>query len=114
MLKGIHLSLMVGPAVPVPARYEVIEALTSVEVDVRSKGEAIWQLIRTVHAGGHIENPGNVLDIILQRERQGGGSRGHPRSLSGLAGSASRPRELAARSELRSPTASAPLRGRSS
>ena len=29
MLKGIHLTLMVGPAVPVAAPYEVIEALTA-------------------------------------------------------------------------------------
>lgn len=37
MLKGIHLTLMIGPAVPVAASYEVMEALTSVEVDVRTK-----------------------------------------------------------------------------
>ena len=44
MLKGIHLSLMVGPAVPAPAPYEVIEALTSVEVDTRSKGASGFSL----------------------------------------------------------------------
>jgi hypothetical protein len=32
MLKGIHLTLMIGPAVPVPVPRAVLEALTSVEV----------------------------------------------------------------------------------
>jgi hypothetical protein len=33
MLKGVHLTLMIGPAVPVPAPRAVIEALTSVSVN---------------------------------------------------------------------------------
>lgn len=33
MLKGVHLTLMIGPAVPVPAPLEVIEALTSISVN---------------------------------------------------------------------------------
>jgi hypothetical protein len=33
MLKGIHLTLLIGPAVPVPAPRSVIEALTSVQVN---------------------------------------------------------------------------------
>lgn len=37
-----------------------------------SKGEAIWDLIRTLHTAGYIDNPGKVLEIILERERQGG------------------------------------------
>ena len=37
MLKGVHLSLHVGPAVPLPAPYEVVEALTSAEVTVYAK-----------------------------------------------------------------------------
>jgi len=32
MIKGIHLTLMIGPAVPVPVPKEVLNALTSVEV----------------------------------------------------------------------------------
>ena len=32
MLKGIHLTLMIGPAVPIPAPQSVIDALTSVQV----------------------------------------------------------------------------------
>ena len=33
MLKGIHLTLMIGPAVPVPAPQVVVDALTSVQVN---------------------------------------------------------------------------------
>lgn len=32
MLKGVHLTLMIGPAVPIPAPQSVIDALTSVQV----------------------------------------------------------------------------------
>lgn len=32
MLKGVHLTLMIGPAVPVPAPLSVMEALTSIQV----------------------------------------------------------------------------------
>lgn len=39
---------------------------------VNSKGEAIWDLIRTLQSAGYIDNPGRVLEIILERERQGG------------------------------------------
>lgn len=43
-----------------------------VPLNARSKGEAIWELIRTLHSVGNIDNPGQVLEIILERERQGG------------------------------------------
>jgi hypothetical protein len=33
MLKGVHLTLMIGPAVPIPAPQPVLEALTSVQVN---------------------------------------------------------------------------------
>ena len=39
MLKGIHLTLMIGPAVPVPVPREVLDALTSVKVMTKSGGE---------------------------------------------------------------------------
>lgn len=39
MLKGINLTLMIGPAVPVPVSQEVLDALTSLEV-VTASGEA--------------------------------------------------------------------------
>src|SRR5512143_255081 len=32
MLKGVHLTLMIGPAVPIPAPQSVVDALTSVQV----------------------------------------------------------------------------------
>jgi hypothetical protein len=38
MVKGIHLTLMIGPAVPVPVSQEVLDALTSIEV-ITSSGE---------------------------------------------------------------------------
>jgi hypothetical protein len=44
VLKGIHLTLMVGPAVPRAAPYEVIEALTSVEVQVKTKESSSFQM----------------------------------------------------------------------
>lgn len=44
MLKGVHLSLMIGPAVPVPVGSDVLEALTSVEVTTRSEGPSAFQL----------------------------------------------------------------------
>ncbi|UCB45569.1 MAG: PTS sugar transporter subunit IIA [Spirochaetota bacterium] len=43
-----------------------------VPMNVKSKGEAIWELICILHSNGFIENPGEILEIILQRERQGG------------------------------------------
>ncbi len=43
-----------------------------VPLDVKSKGEATWELIRTLQSAGFIHNPGEVLERILQRERQGG------------------------------------------
>jgi hypothetical protein len=38
MLKGIHLTLMIGPAAPIPVSQEVLEALTSVQVTSASGG----------------------------------------------------------------------------
>jgi mannitol/fructose-specific phosphotransferase system IIA component (Ntr-type)/Kef-type K+ transport system membrane component KefB len=43
-----------------------------VPFNVSSKGEAIWELIRAIQQAGFIENPGQVLETVLQRERQGG------------------------------------------
>jgi len=43
-----------------------------VPLDVNSKGEAIWELIRMLQSVGFVHNAGKVLEIILQRERQGG------------------------------------------
>jgi mannitol/fructose-specific phosphotransferase system IIA component (Ntr-type) len=43
-----------------------------VPFEVTTKGGAIWQLIQVLKSAGAIEDPGKVLEIILQRERQGG------------------------------------------
>ncbi|MFC1667794.1 PTS sugar transporter subunit IIA [Chlamydiota bacterium] len=43
-----------------------------IPLEVHSKGEAIWELIKTLQLNGYIKNAGEVLEIILQRERQGG------------------------------------------
>ena len=44
MLKGIHLTLMIGPAVPAPVPKEVIDALTSVRVTTSTQGPSAFQL----------------------------------------------------------------------
>jgi hypothetical protein len=45
MFKGIHLTLMIGPAVPVPVPREVLDALTSIEITDTTKGLSGFQLI---------------------------------------------------------------------
>lgn len=44
MLKGIHLTLMIGPLVPVPMPQEVIDALTDVTVTNKDDGGSGFQL----------------------------------------------------------------------
>ena len=44
MLKGIHLTLLVGPVVPAPAPQSVIDALTSVQVTTNDTGQSGFQL----------------------------------------------------------------------
>jgi hypothetical protein len=44
MVKGIHLTLMIGPAVPVPAPRFVLEALQSVDITVNDTGPSVFQL----------------------------------------------------------------------
>lgn len=44
MLRGVNLSLMIGPVVPIPAPQSVIDALSSVEVTVRDSGVSGFQL----------------------------------------------------------------------
>jgi hypothetical protein len=43
-LGGIHLTLLVGPAVPLPAPRAVVEALTDVEVTIPTEGPSVFQL----------------------------------------------------------------------
>ena len=48
MLKGIHLTLMVGPVVPVPVPREVLDALTGIEVTNTTEGPSGFQLSFTL------------------------------------------------------------------
>lgn len=44
MVKGINLTLMIGPLVPIPVPQSVLDALTSVEVTTKDKGPSGFQL----------------------------------------------------------------------
>lgn len=44
MLKGVHLTLMIGPLVPIPVPQVVMDSLTSVEVTTSDKGPSVFQL----------------------------------------------------------------------
>ncbi len=44
MVKGIHLTLLIGPAVPLPAPRAALDALQSVEVTVNDAGPSVFQL----------------------------------------------------------------------
>ncbi len=44
MLNGIHLTLLIGPVVPVPVPQEVLEALSSVQITTSSEGPSGFQL----------------------------------------------------------------------
>lgn len=44
MLKGVHLTLMIGPAVPIPVPRDVLDALTSVTVTTSDDRPSVFQL----------------------------------------------------------------------
>jgi hypothetical protein len=48
MLKGVHLTLMIGPLVPVPVPQTVLDALTSVTVTTDDSGKSGFQLSFTL------------------------------------------------------------------
>jgi len=48
MLKGVHLTLMIGPLVPVPVPQSVLDALTSVTVTTDDSGKSGFQLSFTL------------------------------------------------------------------
>jgi len=54
-MKGIHLSLLIGPAVPRPVPTGVIEALTEVQVQSSATGRNGFQLSLTLGKGSKIE-----------------------------------------------------------
>jgi hypothetical protein len=48
VLDGVHLTLMIGPVVPLPAPQVVIDALSDVEVTTRDTGPTVFQLSFTL------------------------------------------------------------------
>jgi hypothetical protein len=55
MLNGIHLTLMIGPAVPMPVTQDVLNALTSIEVTNASEGPSVFQLHFTLNKQSVLE-----------------------------------------------------------
>lgn len=55
MLKGIHLTLLVGPVVAVPAPQPVVDALVSAQVTTASQGRSGFQLQFSVAKGSALE-----------------------------------------------------------
>ena len=49
LLKGINLTLMIGPGVPMPVSKDVLDALTSVEVTSNTEGPSGFSLQFTVN-----------------------------------------------------------------
>ena len=69
MLKGIHLTLMIGPAVPVPAPKSVMDALLSVQV-TNGKDKSGFQLQFAVSKNSPLMQillPAGYFDPILTR-----------------------------------------------
>lgn len=69
MLKGIHLTLMIGPAVPIPAPQPVIDALTSVQVN-SEKERSGFQLTFAVSKKSPLLTtmlPAGYLDPMITR-----------------------------------------------
>lgn len=69
MVKGIHLTLMIGPAVPVPVPKEILDALTSVEVMTSAGKDSAFQLNFTLSNKSPLHtlfllSGGTVLPII--------------------------------------------------
>jgi len=44
MLKGFHLSVMIGPAVPIPVSQAVLDSITSVSVTSNTEGPSVFQI----------------------------------------------------------------------
>jgi hypothetical protein len=55
VLKGVHLTLLVGPLVPIPAPQPVVDALTSAQVTTASGSRSGFQLTFTVAKGSLLE-----------------------------------------------------------
>ena len=61
MLLGIHLTILIGPTVPVPATPAMLEALDNVRVTHQDQGRSGFQI--TFHAGR--SGPTDLLDDPL-------------------------------------------------
>jgi hypothetical protein len=55
MLKGVHLTLMIGPAVPIPVSKDVLDALTSVRVTNSDPGPSVFQLQFTLSTNSPLQ-----------------------------------------------------------
>lgn len=55
MLKGVHLTLMIGPAVPVPVSRDVLDSLTSVQVTNPDTGPSVFQLTFTLSTNSPLQ-----------------------------------------------------------
>jgi hypothetical protein len=69
MLKGIHLTLMIGPAVPIPAPQSVMDALTSIQV-TNGKDKSGFQLTFSVSKNSpllRVMLPAGYFDPMVAR-----------------------------------------------
>lgn len=69
MLKGVHITLLIGPAVPVPAPQSVIDALTSIQVN-SSKDRSGFQLTFAVSKESPLLKvmlPAGYFDPVITR-----------------------------------------------
>jgi hypothetical protein len=69
MLKGIHITLMIGPALPVPAPRQIMDALTSIQV-TSGKDKAGFQIVFAVSKDSMLLKtllPAGYFDPIVTR-----------------------------------------------
>jgi hypothetical protein len=60
MLKGVHLTLMIGPAVPVPVSADVLDALESVQVISKATGVSGFELVFKIS----VQSPLQTLFLV--------------------------------------------------
>ena len=73
MARGIHLTLLIGPAVPVPAPPEVLDALTGVEVTTRDAQASGFQLSFTLDRNSPLQtlfllaggSPAPIMRVVI-------------------------------------------------
>ena len=57
MLKGIHLTLMIGPGMPVPVSQTVLDALSSVEITTAAGAASGFELQFTLSNRSPLHTP---------------------------------------------------------